>query len=288
MPYSPATRDLLWSLWCELGAPGDRHHQGQALDPEPLVVTTPALARDDAEILHHALNWCLAHGDWLSKTRLRALSKALPASASQEFAAFTGTLAAWGVAWKMPRALALDLTATEEPPALRLERPALVRLRLRGLVGVSTKADVLGALLASTGRWCTVRDLLVPGVSRISTERALNELHAATLVTRQGGQRNRRFRLRRAEELARVVGAAGVEWSGQAHALIMACQLHDLASRVGEVGALGRVVAARARERLLPLAQELGLEPPRVRERSDALEILLQWGELELERLSRS
>jgi hypothetical protein len=68
---SDAILDLLWSAWTELGVPGvERTHQRFAIDPDPLIVFTPALAKDDPRLVEQAAAWCGRHGAVVSKTRL--------------------------------------------------------------------------------------------------------------------------------------------------------------------------------------------------------------------------
>ncbi len=54
--------DLAWSLWTELGVPGViRRHASLVVDPEPLLVATPELARTDQRLQDEVLRWWKAH-----------------------------------------------------------------------------------------------------------------------------------------------------------------------------------------------------------------------------------
>ena len=52
--------DLCWGAWAELGVSGwGRTHQDWAIDPEPLVVFTVAVAESDPRLRDEVMDWCI-------------------------------------------------------------------------------------------------------------------------------------------------------------------------------------------------------------------------------------
>ncbi len=279
MRVEDATLGLLWSLWSELGVPGHgRRHGSFAIDPEPLIAWTPTLAGSDPRLLGLAFDWCAAHHDEIAKTRFPGLARHMPLESARAFAAFNGALAHHGIDWK-PRAPPADLDRGREKMALPMERPALVRFRVRALCGASARAEVVTALVASGSRAAQASELTAAGVTRRSVERVLEELVAAHLVVTTEGPRRRAFRLREPGAIEQFFGAAGLRWVRWDLALSLAGTLLELSRHAGESEGLRRVEAARRWAIPSHLALGLGLEPPKGSpDRPDAFDALLDWG----------
>jgi hypothetical protein len=125
-------RDLLWSLWAELGVDGaPRRHDWQAIDIEPLIVMT-AMA-GDSRLKSRTADWCAANRLHLSAPRLSRFGRLLGQATSSSFERY---------------AAAMRHGARPRRPSLvpDLRRPSLIQLRLRALVGVTPRAVVLRLL----------------------------------------------------------------------------------------------------------------------------------------------
>ena len=274
-----ATLDLLWSLWSELGVPGqERRHRAVAIDPEPLIAWTPFLAERDPRLLGLAFDWCVAHSGQIAKTRFPGLAARMPERAASALAAFNGALVRHGVDWR-PRAAPAALDRGRAKMTLPMERPALVRFRLRALCGTAGRAEVFAALLAVGQRAAQAAELTPAGLTRRSVERLLGELAEAHLVAVEGGARRRTFRLNDRRALESLVHGAGLRWPDWHRALSLPAQLVELSAHASQSPGLRRVEAARAWPTLTGLGQSLGLAPPRgTAERADSFEALLDWG----------
>ena len=154
--------ELAWSLWTELGVPGVvRNHRHTVVDPEALLVATPAMVWGEPRLRELAYGWCAVHSERTSTSRLRGLYAGLPGGAQAPFGSFVATLRQGGlVRWSIPS----DEAPWRDQPLVRrvsldLSRPALLRLRMRGLCGVGARADVLCELLARQDGWVTAADL---------------------------------------------------------------------------------------------------------------------------------
>jgi hypothetical protein len=274
-----ALRGLLWSLWSELGVPGrERRHQTVAIDPEPVIVWTPLLAASDPRLLGLVFDWCAAHAEQVAKTRLTGLTRQMPKPAVDALAAFNGALAREKIDWR-PRAKAAELHRERRKMALPTERPALVRFRVRALCGSAARAEVLTALLASQSRGAEARSLTPAGLTRRSVERQLTELVEGQLVSVQGGERRRVFRLRDQGAFERLVRGGGLRWVDWHEALALAASLRELAGKATLKPGARRVEASREWRRLTDVCLGLSLEgPPGTPDRPDVFEQLLAWG----------
>ena len=127
------------------------------MDPEPLILLTPALATNDPRLMEQAIAWCEHHGEVISKTRLDGLKRLTPKAVGNVFETFAEALGGAAGLWggSKVKAIRSSLVARSGPPPL--ERPALARLRMRALSGTGARADVLCELLGST-KWVGVRD----------------------------------------------------------------------------------------------------------------------------------
>ncbi|MEZ4271564.1 MAG: hypothetical protein R3C68_09070 [Myxococcota bacterium] len=283
-----ATLELLWSLWSEMGVPGlQRSHASSAIDPEPLIAWTPQLAGGDARLLGLALDWCIANHDQVARIRLPGIAKTLPASAARALAGFNGALVKHGVQWR-PTAEASRLDSSRKTVALPLERPALVRFRIRALCGVKARAEILALLLAAGRNDGDAAQLTPVGIARRSVERVLSNLTAAGLVVARGTQRRHRFRLHDAAAFKRLVGGGGLGWVNWNDALAFVAEVNSLWEQRKARPAVRRVNAAASFGVLRQLADALGFgTPPGSVERADLFEALLPWGVLAIQRLGQ-
>lgn len=274
-----AVRALLWSLWTELGVPGrERRHQGVAIDPEPVIAWTPLLAASDPRLQGLVFDWCAAHAEQVAKTRLTGLARELPKAAVDALAAFNGALARESIDWR-PRTKAALLRRERRTMALPAERPALVRFRVRALAGAAARAEVLTALLASQSRGAEARALTPAGLTRRSVERQLLELVAGQLVTVQGGQRRRVFRLRDHGAFERLVRGSGLRFVDWHATLALVASLRELAGKSTLKPGARRVEASREWRKLADACVSLSLEgPPGSPEQPDVFEQLLSYG----------
>lgn len=185
--FLDAVRDLLWRQWSSLGVPGATGEtRGWIVDPEALLVGTIQFARYDPRLFDAALDWCLAHGKWMSTTRLRWLRKNLTHEEARVLAATASALASQdrSAKWRALRAhgedtpIPLFLTADDRPlplgttpdptflpcgvvrppwergrvaSRLSLRNPAALRLRMRALFGISSRAEIVLFLLTHHG-----------------------------------------------------------------------------------------------------------------------------------------
>src|SRR6266568_2388776 len=148
--------DLVRSLWAELGV-GDasRGHESHALDLEPLIIFTAFCAAADARLRHRTIDWCVANSRHISGLRLHRFTRQAEPSTQRAVERFVATIVSrTRKASRAARARPLEM------PDLR--RPSLIQLRLRALVGVSARAEILRLLLADPERPRTASSMVGP------------------------------------------------------------------------------------------------------------------------------
>jgi hypothetical protein len=275
-----ALRAFGWSLFTELGVPGVvRHHQQVALDPEPIIVAAPALFVLDPRLRDQVYGWCASHAGRLSISRLQGLSRALPAPARTEFHRLSATLRAhakvsWPDGGESPWVRPPEVKARRLP----LERPALLRFRVRGLSGVGARADVLCELIARSQAWTRASDLADEGYSKRAVAGILSELAEARLVRQVAEGNALTFQISHPEQLQDLLGAHDLGYPAWRHIMAAVVLFLDLASIEHASEATRRVEANHRREALRRLADRLWLDaPPVTRGDPAAWDALMSW-----------
>lgn len=281
--FVPANLDLAWSLWTELGVPGVvRNHEAFVIDPEPLVVWSPSVVAADPRLRDLVFHWCRQHGDRLSASRLRGLLRGMPATAAGAFGRFAGALNSVStLRWPGTNASGPVWPIPTEDVAVPLPRgrPALIRLRLRALSGVGTRADVLSELLATGQRWVTAADLAQEGYTKRNVARVLADLEMAGIVRSRARGNSLHFQLEAPHILGRLVHNQHPAVPRWTELLRVLAQLADLVARVHDRSpAVRRVEAHKLREAIEGVCAGLRLPPPPTTSGNPrAYEALLRW-----------
>ena len=260
-----AVTDLFWSLWSEMGVSGVvRRHGGAVIDPEPLIVTSPAVFALDPRLRDQVYGWCVANAGWLSMSRVQSLSEALDERAEVAFAGLSATLKAHAqVRWPIRQNVGPWKRVPEVSPLrLPIERPALLRFRLRALCGVGARADVLTALLAEHDTWLRASGLAEDGYSKRNVARILSELTAAGIARSQRERNVLTFKLVDPETLLRIVQGANLSFPSWNPIFGLVLEGLSLSAIESKAEAARRVEAHSTRERLSELAIRLSMEPP--------------------------
>ena len=282
MPTKPlidAALDMAWSAWSELGVPGvSRNHQHVALDPEPLIIYSPALFEFDARLRDQVYAWCSAHSDRISASRLTGLAKELSSHQAGSFASFSATMRESGVRWPLSGdAESWRRTPNVDAPALPLHRPALVRLRLRALCGVGARADVLAELLGRHERVKAVQ-LESLGYSKRNIASILSELADAGIASRIEEVNAFHYALVRSPELAQLVGGDKLVYPRWQALWVVISGALELAASTERSPAVRRVEAHKLAERLRKPARIAEIEgPPQTTGDANAWDSVLEW-----------
>ena len=141
--------DLAWSLWSELGVDGiRRRHDWQAIDLEPLIIFTSYVGSSDSRLRANSIDWCIANAGFASAFRLRNLAEQAGPTMREAFGRYAATVKAHAkVPWPATGD-PLKIWTSEHSGSPDLRRPSLIQLRLRALVGVSARAEILKLMLA--------------------------------------------------------------------------------------------------------------------------------------------
>jgi DNA-binding transcriptional ArsR family regulator len=196
--------DLAWSLWSELSVDGmRRRHDWQALDLEPLIIFTSYIGNSDSRLRANSIDWCIANARFASAFRLRNLAEDAGPTMSEAFGRYAATVKAHArVAWPA-KGEPLALWTSEHIGTPDLRRPSLIQLRLRALVGVSARAEILKLMLAEPERGHAASALAeAAGYGKGSVSQALDLLTMAGIVFVQPTANRLVYRLSHPAELA--------------------------------------------------------------------------------------
>lgn len=273
--------DIGWSLWTELGVPGVlRNHSHVAIDPEPLVVFSPWLFHDDARLQEEIVRWCVAHADRISGSRLHGLLKAVPADVASAFAPVSTTLHAHGVPWAEAGGHPVSLRADASPKPLPTTRPSLVRFRLRALVGVGARADVLGELLGKDDAWMVASDLQGLGYSKRNTARILAELADAGLIKVRPERNASAYQVQGAALLLQLIHGDDLAWPDWLTVFELIGDVRRLSALSAKSEAVRRVAAVKAAATFEAASDVLGCaRPPSGAGMPDAWQSTIAWAE---------
>lgn len=241
-----AVLDLLWKQWTALGIPGHATalKLNTVLDPEAMLVFSAGFARYDQRLYDLILDWLQVHSSQINIQRLKALQakSEWKDSASLGYMAVV-TAEADPIRWKKPAAdgkpddaafpvglfldgdgrperfvprrdvLALQYgfvrnvrRSTQKTPASLPRTPSTLLLRMRGLLGISARAETLLVLLTSPQ--CKVQDIVErSGFIWKSIQDVLTELTLGGFVSALDGvSRGKLYYLSEPENIRRVFG----------------------------------------------------------------------------------
>lgn len=199
--------DLAWSLWAELGIDGGmRRHDWQAIDLEPLIIFTARLGTVDSRLRASSIDWCITNARFASAYRLRNLADRASGATRSAFGHFAATVRAHArVPWP-GEGDPLTMLHPDRCGSPDLRRPSLVQLRLRALVGVSARAEILKLMLAEPDRPQSAAALADDAAyGKGSVVQALDMLTLAGIVQVQPDANRLLYRLSRPGELAQTL-----------------------------------------------------------------------------------
>lgn len=267
---------VLWNAWTELGVRGvERRFQHNAIDPEPLIVFTPALSADEPRLNEQVTAWCERFGGAVTTTRLWGIAKTAPTPIREAFETFINSLGGAAHHWQRS-GTSSSRGPIDHTSSLPLERPSLARLRIRALAGTGARADVISEILGTQNAWVTATELERLGYTRRSISRVLDELSAARIVVERSTKGPRAFRLSKQDALTDIVAARDLVWPDWPTALTLAWQLLELERSAikGDATAVSRHEAREDLRKLIVTLKVDGDETPGDSELSS----LLQWG----------
>ncbi len=283
--------DLAWSLWGELGVPSVlRDHTHVVVDPEPLIIASPYIAQHDARLRDEIWRWCAAHAARISTSRLKGLARRAHPEVREAFEALAATLAtATPIRWPHPPdAVPWPRRPEPRPRTLHLDRPSLLALRARAMVGVGARADVLTTLLGRTDRWTRASELEHLGYSKRNVARVLGDLAEGGLLQQRGERNSLTFRIAERAPWAHLLRSDDLAWMRWDIAFELVFALFRLEALATKPTAVQRVEGTKARIALVTLVSGLDLPaPPAIRNQDAPLDALIRWGEHTLSELAK-
>lgn len=199
---------LAWSLWAELGVSGwERRHQRWCVDPEALVVLTAWLGDTDARLRDEATDWCIQFGSWLSATRLTNLLDDADEDTRARFGELAATVSAHAPLRWRGATQARPFRPTGRSQLESFAAPARVALRLRAILGVGARAEVMRLMLAAPGTACAASGLVAEaGFKKRNVADALESFRRGGVLVADRVGNQLKYRLRDAAGWTAVVG----------------------------------------------------------------------------------
>lgn len=276
---------LLWSLWSELGVPGwERRHQSWWIDPEALLLFTATVDPIDPRLREEALAWCLQHRRFLSEARLKSLLGeprfGEPSRYQPQLGRFLATVS-------MAQSHGLATAHHPYPVQLRqrsglecLNRAALLSLRLRTLLGVTAKAEVVRVFLDRSDVTLTAADLVDEGVgyTKRATRDALEDLRMGGFAELEVSGNRKGYRFLGRKSFSELLAPEPVHFPKWRHLFAVLRGSLNLIEEIDRFRPSTRPVEIR--RSFTALASQIrgaGLPPPALDAGSDAFEEFEAW-----------
>ena len=243
--------DLLWRQWNTLGVAGHGSRwEGTPIDPEALLLVSCTVARHDARLFDAVLEWMDINGRYINIQRVKRMlteeefageavfraiadvtkETASVAKWSRSSVAATGTLKEPEPLFYLSDGRPLPLARDRDPVfadhrflrnrfeprdvarQFRPEPAANLILRLRALIGVSARCEILSFLLINGGgspRAVARQTYFYPA----TVSKALNEMQDSGYVTSRVEGRRRHYRLTPDAWRKLLLGKAKLTWT---------------------------------------------------------------------------
>ncbi len=146
--------NFYWGVWSELGVSGwVRTHERWAIDPEPLIVFSPAVFAAEPRLRDEAIDWCIRNWRHVSVVRLRHLLHDNEDEQTDAWGEFSATVNRFSGGTKWPHATVERTYSTTGRSVLRpLAERSMIYLRMRSIFGLSARTEVLRTLLVTGER----------------------------------------------------------------------------------------------------------------------------------------
>jgi hypothetical protein len=258
--------DIFWGAWSELGVSGwARSHRNWAIDPEPLIVSTPLAAARDVRLRDEALDWCISNWRRVSRVRLRNLLRVQAGEVVEAYGRFAATVNQHGGAlWPgATEPLRYATTGRSSPP--RLSRQSLIWLRMRAMFGVGARTEILRYFLSHEGRVSVTTLAGAVGYAKRNVADECVALQLAGVLAVHPVRNRLYYSLDREEELRAFIGESPAvlpDWTSLFRITRATVSLGDEASRL-TARALN-VEASRVLHDLHEDFDRLELSPPAV------------------------
>jgi DNA-binding transcriptional ArsR family regulator len=153
--------ELCWGAWSELGVSGwGRTHRDWVIDPEPLIIATSRLGRDDPRLRDESMDWCIRNWRYVSQTRLRNLLRSDMYATPETWGPYAATVNAHaGVRWPLASEERPHYQVTGRSMLRPLTDPSLLVLRMRAMFGVGARTEILRHLLLTPDSRLTAAEI---------------------------------------------------------------------------------------------------------------------------------
>jgi len=277
------TLDLAWSLWTGLGVPGPVDDHGDcAIDPEPLILFTAGLGDADPRLRDEATDWCIRYGQLVSGTRLKNLCAREDDEVRAGFGELAATVAAHASIRWLGATRARGHAPRERPKIKAFDRSSQIALRLRALMGVGARADIVRVFLGRPDAALGAADLAAEiGYAKRNVAQALETLRQGGLLDAFSIRNRIHFQIPGAnvERLFALLGPMPRSFPRWSPLLRVVSRVHHALARVERSSAKVRTVelAAVVRDLSDDIRDAKISPPPPLSQDSDTVAALASW-----------
>jgi hypothetical protein len=191
-----ALTNRAWAQWIALGVDAVGAPDADVVDPEALIAMTAELGDLDARLRDASTDWSILHGRYANGTRLRHVVREI-GTPRELIGEYVATIAsAGGPRWPMGTSPRVGYRPRGKARLDSAASRARLRIRLRAAFGVSARAEILAALLASPQEGLALADLARKiRFTKPTAASAVEALALAGLLTQRSVRASQRFSL---------------------------------------------------------------------------------------------
>jgi hypothetical protein len=211
---TPRLVEFAWDEWAQMGVLAASHHRSPwAQDPEALILFTLEIARSEPRLFDELLDWmltneallsirrlrsmCIDETDralitaaiaWIARRRPRARLRIQPPSSARKDSKplfhYGGPVPSTDPDFAAAGLLRPPLASSGKSLAPDLATPINLGFRLRAILGVSVRAEIVRIMLTARTPWMTAQTLArASGYAKRNVHEALTNLSAARVVS---------------------------------------------------------------------------------------------------------
>jgi hypothetical protein len=183
-PIRAGLANLAWRQWTALGVTGWTIEEPRPVDPEALLVLTARLGDTDARLRDCATDWCVAFGSYINEARLRKVLAQIGGGDPKVDQFFATVAANRGPSWPHSSGSEPRPYANRHKAYLpHLQSSGRLLLRLRALLGVTARAEIVATLVGRTEPIPIIEIVRRTVQTRTAIDNALHQLALAGVVT---------------------------------------------------------------------------------------------------------
>jgi hypothetical protein len=190
-----ATLNAVWRQWAVIGAAASAGRAKALVDAEALVLASLWLMDEEPRLSDLTASWVVTNTEYLSVQRIKNVAASFPASIGSRLSSLARLAVEGGKDFRWRSLVQADVPAMAERRGAKtlsvpvpVARPSALMLRLRVLLGVGIRADIIAFLLTGPDDYASSEDIAAAtAYNPTAVRRVLAQLAAGDWLRYAGG-----------------------------------------------------------------------------------------------------